>query len=70
MARGAERRAGMALSPLGSKLLWTCPPFKELFKIGFSASATPVSISAFDMVCSQLRFVHAGLQADVTTSVF
>lgn len=60
----------MALSPLESKLPWTYPLFKELFKFGFSASATPVSFYAFDVVCSQLGFVHAGLQADVTTSVF
>lgn len=72
MALGAERGAGMPLCPLGSKLPWTCPPSKELLQNCFFAAsaANSVSISAFDVVCSQLGFVHAGVQADVATSVF
>lgn len=68
MAMGAGIRAAMPLSPLGSKLPWTCPPFKEtkaFAKLFFAASDTPVSIPDLHVVCSQLGFVHAGMQAAV-----
>lgn len=43
MALEAEVRAGMPLSPLGSKLPWTCPPFKELLQNWFLLPVPPQS---------------------------